>query len=249
MLIHKPNGHYCFLKGIAPYSCGVVADEGWEIVHATLAQPLPWRAGFDRIEAQLRELGRDRHALCAMELRSPAPFTMQGFLDFNRDYCDVLASWDLYVNGDNPVARTNVAPVTAPPSNVMLHSFSCTVEATAAQPSTLVVAGAGELRGGSLDNTAIIRRGHVDSRSMYEKATYVMDVMEERLAGLGGSWAAVNAVDVYTCHPVDQLLKDLVWKRVGPARHHGVRLHDTRPPVIDIEFEMDVRSVRSELVI
>ena len=248
MLIHKPDGHYRFLKGIAPYSCGVVADDGWEIVHATLTEPLPWRTGFDRVETHLRELARDRHALCAMELRSPAPFTMQGFIDFNREYCDVLASWGLYVDGDNPVARTNVAPVEDPPSEVTLHAFSYTVEATSDRPATLLVAGAAELRGG-LDEPAIVQRGQVDPRAMREKAAYVMDRMEERLAGLGGTWASVNAVDVYTCHPVDLLLNDLLWKRLGPARRHAVRLHHTRPPVIDLEFEMDVRGLRTELMI
>ena len=249
MLIHKPEGHYRFLKGIAPYSCGVVADDGWEIVRATLAEPLLWRTGFDRVETQLREMARDRHALCGMELRSPAPFTMQGFIDFNREYCEVLASWDLYVDGANPVARTNVAPVEDPPSNVTLHAFSYTVEAAADRPATLVVAGAGELREGSLDEAAIVRRGQVDPRAMLEKAAHVMDAMEERLTGLGGTWASINAVDVYTCHPVDLLLNELLWKRLGPARRHAVRLHHTRPPVIGIEFEMDVRSLRTELVI
>ena len=43
MLLHNPQGHYRFLKGIAPYSCGVIADEGFEIVHVTLATPPPWR--------------------------------------------------------------------------------------------------------------------------------------------------------------------------------------------------------------
>ena len=84
MLIAKSEGHYHFLKGIDPYSCGVIADPGWEIVHVTLEQAVPWRQGFDRVEAHLQEVGRDRQALCGMELRSPAPFTMAGFIAFNR---------------------------------------------------------------------------------------------------------------------------------------------------------------------
>lgn len=249
MLIHKPDGHYKFLKGIAPYSRGVVSDKGWQIIHITLAEPVPWQAGFDRIQKQLRELGRDRHALCGVELRSPAPFTMQGFIDFNREYCDMLASWDLYIDGDNPVARTNVVPANTPPRSVMLHAFSCTVEAEIDRPATLVTAGAGELQAGHLDGGAILRRGQVDPGAMHEKAAYVIEVMEKRLAGLGGTWPAINVVNVYTCHPADQLLKDLLWNRLGPACRHGVRLHHTRPPVIDIEFEMDIRGLTTELVI
>ena len=50
------------------------------------------------MDAHLAAEGCDRVALCAMELRSPAPFTMQGFIDFNREYCAVLKAWGLYVD-------------------------------------------------------------------------------------------------------------------------------------------------------
>ena len=113
MLIAHPKGHYRFLQGIDPYSCGVVAEPGWEIVRVVLAEPLPWREGFERVDAHLAAEGCDRVSLCAMELRSPAPFTMQGFIDFNREYCAVLQAWGLYVDELNPVARTNVAPAYA----------------------------------------------------------------------------------------------------------------------------------------
>ena len=85
MLIAHPKGHYHFLQGIDPYSCGIIADPGYEIIHVTLAEALPWRAGFERVDAHLTAEGRDRYALCGIELRSPAPFTMQGFIDFNSE--------------------------------------------------------------------------------------------------------------------------------------------------------------------
>ena len=66
MLLHNPQGHYRFLKGIAPYSCGVIADEGFEIVHVTLATPPPWREGFTRVAQHLESEGRPRTALCGM---------------------------------------------------------------------------------------------------------------------------------------------------------------------------------------
>ena len=43
-------GGYRFLPGIPAFSSGVVAQPGWEIVHATLIQPVPWREGFARID-------------------------------------------------------------------------------------------------------------------------------------------------------------------------------------------------------
>ncbi len=249
MLIAKIEGHYHFLKGIDPYSCGVIADPGWEIVHVTLEQALPWRQGFDRVEAHLQEVGRDRQALCGMELRSPAPFTMAGFIAFNRGYCQVLKAWDLYVGELNPVARTNVAPLFDPPGEPVLHAFSYTVPAATDTPRTLVIAGAGELREGILLEQGIVRSGDTSAEAMREKVGYVVDVMVERLFGLGGAWEMINAVDVYTVHSLDGLVEDILFNRIGPVRRHGFRWHFTRPPVVDIEFEMDMRGVRRDLVI
>ena len=41
MLLEHPRGNYHFLRGIDPYSCGVVANPGYEIIHATLNSPFP----------------------------------------------------------------------------------------------------------------------------------------------------------------------------------------------------------------
>jgi len=71
--------------------------------------------------------------------------------------------------------------------------------------------------------------------------------MEERLHGLGARWNLLNAVNVYTVHPLAGILEDTVLTRLGPARRLGIRWHHTRPPIADIEFEMDMRGVRQEL--
>ncbi len=250
MLLANTKGHYHFLKGIDPYSCGVVADPGYEIIHVLLDTPLPWRQGFECVDAHLAKAGCERHALCGMELRSPKPFTMQGFIDFNATYCEVLKEWDLYVGELNPVARTNVAPLRDPPETPVLHAFSHVVPAPSGTRPTLVVAGAGEVtRGGTLKEEYILRLGETSAAAMREKAAYVMDVMEKRLLGLGGTWNLLNAVDVYTVHPLDGLIEEIVLERMGPARRHGLRWYHTRPPVEDIEFEMDMRGVCRELVI
>jgi hypothetical protein len=249
MLLAHPHGNYHFLKGIDPYSCGVIADPGFEIVHVVLRDMLPWREAFDAIDQHLKENDRPRSALCGAELRSPAPFTMQGFIDFNRDYCQILKQWDLYVGELNPVARTNVAPFHAPPSTPSLHAFSYIAPNTAQKQRTLVVAGAGELREGILVEEGIIRSGDTSPGAMREKAAYVMQVMEERLLGLGGGWDLINAVDVYTVHPMDDLIEGEILDRMGPATRHGVRWLYTRPPVVDIEFEMDMRGVAREYYI
>jgi len=54
------------------------------------------------VERHLKSLGRPRQALCAMELRSPRPFTFQGFADFNGGYVDILRSWDILLDRVEP---------------------------------------------------------------------------------------------------------------------------------------------------
>ena len=249
MLIAHPKGHYHFLQGIDPYSCGVISDPGYEIVHITLAQALPWCAGFDRVEAHLIAEGHDRYALCGMELRSPAPFTMHGFIDFNRQYCTILQQWDLYVGELNPVARTNVAPAHNPPTEPALHAFSYVIPNDQLNRKTLIVAGAGELREAVLVEEGIIRPGDTSPESMREKATYVMQVMGERLTGLGGSWDLIDAVDVYTIYPLEGILQDILLPSIGSAQRHGIRWHYTRPPIVDIDFEMDLHGIVSARVL
>lgn len=125
-LIDHPTGNYRFLPGIAPYSCGVVAAPGFEIVHVTLARPVPYRVGFARIEQFLSDAKRPRASLCAIELRSPRPFTFAGFAKFNAEYAAILQEWGLFVDEKNPVARTNVAPELHPPTEPVLYGFSYT---------------------------------------------------------------------------------------------------------------------------
>src|SRR5687767_1560348 len=104
MLIANAKGNYSFLRGIAPYSGGVIADSGFEVIHARFSKPVPLADGFRRIREHLGVAGRTGHALCAMELRSPKPFTFEGFDQFNSGYVNVLREWGLLVeNGVNPI--------------------------------------------------------------------------------------------------------------------------------------------------
>src|SRR6266571_6524511 len=90
VLVDNSKGRYRFVRGIAPYSSGAVAMPGYEVVHATLDPAPPYRRGFERVDAHLRTAGRPPQALCGIELRSPRPFTFQGFIDFNREYVENL---------------------------------------------------------------------------------------------------------------------------------------------------------------
>ncbi|WP_422928747.1 2-amino-5-chloromuconate deaminase CnbZ [Singulisphaera sp. PoT] len=245
-LVDHPTGNYRFLPGIAPYSCGVTSAPGHEIAHVILHRPVPYREGFEVIAGRLEAERRPKAALCAVELRSPAPFTFDGFSEFNGEYAQILKSWGVFVDGVNPVARTNVAPEVAPPAEPMLYAFSYSRACPQPQPPTFVVAGAGELPEGILAADGIVERGDVTPEGIAAKAKFVMDLMESRLRGLGADWPEVTAIDVYTIHPINHILPEILLGRIGEAARHPLSLVHSRPPIVEIEYEMDLRGIRSE---
>lgn len=248
MLRECPNGGYRFLPGITAFSSGVVAASGWEIVHATLVAPVPWREGFARIERHLRQHGRPRTALCGIELRSPAPFTFEGFAAFNEGYRALLGDWEILVGDDNPIPRTNVAPLLAAPTEPALYGFAYTVPGATPTP-TFVVAGAGEMRDRAQGAAGIVRRGDTSPDAMREKARFVMGVMQDRLRALGADWGRVTTIDVYTAPPMDGGLVEEVLRPAGAAAIHGMRWFPSRPPIQGLEFEVDMRGVARELTL
>jgi hypothetical protein len=248
MLRDCPTRGYRFLPGIPAFSSGTVAAPGHEIVHARLSAPVPWRDGFARIDRHLREHGRPRSALCGIELRSPAQFTFDGFARFNEGYRSLLADWEILVGDDNPIPRTNVAPVAAVPAEPSLYAFAYTVPGATPAP-TFIVAGAGEMRDRARGTEGIVRHGDASPDAMREKARFVMGVMEARLRALGGDWSRVSAIDVYTAQPIDGLLLEEILRPAGPAAIHGIRWFPSRPPIQGLEFEVDLRGVAREIVL
>ena len=240
-----PQGHYRFLPGIAPYSSGVVAMPDHQVVHVTLQAPVPWRDGFALIDRHLAAERRPRAALCAIALRSPKPFTFEGFAEFNAGYRSLLEAWGLLIDGANPIARTNVAPLIGAPAEPSLYGFAYTRPGATPRP-TFVVAGSGEVV--ELAAERIIRRGETSPDAIREKAAFVMSVMQSRMRGLGADWSDVTTIDVYTPHPIEPFVSDLLGV-AGPAAIHGVRWYPSHPPIIGLEYEMDMRGVAHDLVL
>jgi hypothetical protein len=200
---------------------------------------LPLSEGFDRIKAHLTKIGRPVAALCACELRSPEPFTESGFVTFNRQYIERLEQWGLIADGVNPVARTNVCPVSEPPAEVVLSAFSYT-EPDDSGEGSFIVAGSGEAREGLPEyRDSIVRLGETSPDAIRDKARFVLDEMQRRLAALGFSWADAGSTQAYTVHDIGGLVADEFVRR-GAIRN-GLEWHYARPPVVGIEFEMDVR--------
>ena len=208
---------------------------------------MPLQEGFERIERYISEAQRPLTSFCACELRSPAPFTEQGFRAFNESYVVTLEKWKLYDGKVNPVARSNVCPEVDPPAEPSFHAFSFTVVASNAAPS-FVIAGSAEAReGGASYNERIVRRGETTLDAMRAKARHVLGEMERRLAAFGYSWADTTATQVYTVHDLYPFLADEIVRR-GAARS-GLTWHYARPPVQHLEYEMDCRSTRRETIV
>ncbi len=243
-----PAGNYRFIPAVFQYSGGVAAQDGYAIERVRFHAPVPLKEGFARIEKIIRGAGRPLTAFCACELRSPAPFTEDGFRAFNQVYVVTLREWGLFDGTVNPVARSNVCPEIAPPGEPSFHAFSYTVEAEKSARKSFVIAGSGEAReGGASYRERTVRRGEQTADAMREKARFVLGEMERRLGILGFTWGDTTAAQVYTVFDLYPFLADEIVRR-GAARA-GLTWHFCRPPVRDLDYEMDCRGVATERVV
>jgi len=241
------SGGYRFVEGVFQYSAGVAAEPGHRIVRVQFRAPVPLEEGFRRIEQIVTAAGRPLTAFCACELRSPAPFTEAGFTAFNKIYVGTLERWKIFDGKTNPIARSNVCPAIAPPPEPSFHAFSYTEAAAGAEPS-FVIAGSGEApegRGNYRDH--IVSLGDVSPAGIREKARFVLGEMERRMGALGFGWKDTTAAQLYTIHDIHPFLADEIVRR-GAARA-GLTWHYNRPPVVDLEYEMDCRGVSVERVV
>ena len=191
--------------------------------------------------------GTAPHRLLRLRVAVARPVFRDGFRRFNEGYVDTLSRWGIFDGATNPVARSNVCPEIGGPSEPSFHAFTFTVAGDAARPS-FVVAGSGECPEGLGDyRDNIVRLGDLSQEAILEKARFVLGEMERRLTALGAGWSDVTATQVYTVHDIHPFLAgEIVARGAAPA---GVTWHFDRPPVVDLEYEMDCRGVHEELVV
>ena len=243
--IDLPAAGYRYVPYAFQYSGGVEALPGHRIERVEFARPIPLAAGFTWIENYLNKLGVPLLGLCACELRSPAQFTDQGFIDFNRHYTGTLLRWGVMKTpDDNPVARSNVIPPIDKPSEPSFFAF-CYARPAAGKSGSFVIAGSGESGDGPGPYpTRTVRYGETSPDAMREKAVFVIERIEQRMTALGKSWADTTATQVYCVHDVHGHFESEIIRR-GAARH-GLMWHFARPPVEGLEYEIDCRSVPVE---
>jgi len=59
----------------------------------------------------------------------------------------------------------------------------------------------------------------------------------------------VTTTYIYTPQPIEPFLADTVLTPAGASAIHGVRWFPSRPPIVGLEYEMDLRGVSRELVV
>jgi hypothetical protein len=245
--IEAANSGYRFMPGVSQYSCGIGALPGFTIERVRFSRGVPLRRGFEKIAEIIKAAGRPLTAFGACELRSPAPFTEDGFKAFNLIYIQTLIDWGLMKDGVNPVARSNVCPKIDPPAEPSFHAFSFTTVAPNA-PTSFVVAGSGEsVEGKANYRDHTVRLGDTTPEGMLEKAKWVLNEMERRMSAFGGDWSQTTGVQLYTIHDIFPFLESELGRR-GVLRS-GLTWHFNRPPVVDLEYEMDCRKVQIERVV
>lgn len=245
-LLDNPKGGFRFRKGGNKFSSGgTVAMSGYEVVHVTFAAAPPIRRGFEMMDRYLNQQHRHPQALCGVELRSPRQFTFAEFGEINQTYMELISKRDLMVGGTNPVARVNVAPEIDPPSELAMYGFSYTAPQKASRPT--FVAASSELSGEYPQG--IVARGDVSPNGLRQKLLKELGSLDHTLPELGVDWSAVTDLVVYTVQDVHPLMRELLLPRIGAAKNFGIRWYFCRPPLQEMEIEIQVRGCARELVI
>jgi hypothetical protein len=242
-----PAGNYRFIPAVFQYSGGAAASPGYEVERVRFDKLPPLAEGFGLIAKYIQAAGRPLTAFCACELRSPAAFTDDGFRKFNEHYVKTLAAWGLFDGSVNPVARSNVCPEIDPPAEPSFYAFSFTRPSQHTTPS-FVISGSGEAREGTGSySERTVRYRDLSPDGLKEKVRFVVGAMESRMAEFGFGWKDATATQVYTVHDFHAVSAEELVRR-GAARS-GLTWHFARPPVIDLEYEMDCRRVMRETAI
>jgi hypothetical protein len=229
-VIHGPGG-FRFLATDGPFSAGVAAEPGFEIVRRIAPRHTPLADGFRLVERTLESAGRPPSALCAMELRVPKPLSRAGFEEFNRGYVAQHERWGLRVDGHMAPARTNVAPELDPPAEPSLHAFCYAVEGGPAR-NTFVISGVPEPPGTTGGLPAFWKT--------------IIQTIDANMTALGVDWGDATEAQLYATRGDHELFAAGDLPRFAELVRPGLRWFFSRPPIDDLNLEIDVRGLAGE---
>ena len=176
------------------------------------------------------------------------------FIEFNKRYVSTLQKWGIYqaqqadTKAINPVARTNVCPEFFGPQEISMLAFTYTVPCEVNAKVNFVLSGAGDARPGSEPyKDRIIAYGDHSQSGLQVKIEFVIQEMEKRLESLGFTWNDVACTQAYSVHNIGGLVERLLAGQ-GFMRN-GLSWHYARPPVMGLDFEMDLRGTVNQVYI
>jgi len=134
-----------------------------------------------------------------------------------------------------------------PPAPSML-AFTYSVPAAKSARRTFMLSGGGDVRPGTeLYKDRIVRFGDTSPEGLREKVVYVLAEMERRLKLLGFTWQDAVSTQAYTVQNIGHLVGEEMARR--GAIVGGLVWNYARPPVIGLDYEMDVRGTARELIL
>jgi hypothetical protein len=236
-MVEHPSGTYRFYPAISAYSAGFAVAAGYEITALRLLNCTSLVDGFSRIDAEISRRGLSSASLAGLQLRSPGAFSFDEFANFNAQYIKLLSDRSIILNGVNPVSRTNVIPVQKGPPEPIIKIAFIVHPSRGVGGSDFVIAGAGEVAG-DLGPENIIARGDLSLNGLNLKVECVLEIMCERLSALGFSNDSPTTINVYTKHKILDVAEKIAV-RLPSVAQNGYTSWLTKPPVVEIEFEMD----------
>jgi hypothetical protein len=240
-----PAGGYRFVPG-RQFSGGVAAEPGFALHRVRFQNPLPLAQGLAAARGILAASGRPPEALAACELRSPLPLPIADFIAFNERYLAALTAEGFTAAPPYPIGRSNLAPILAPPAEVVLFAVTFTVPAEGPGGLDFFISGKPENRAAASFEEGIVGGADVSPAGLRVKAEYVMAELRARMAELGVEEQRVTGAQAYTVHPLEPVL-EIVTGRM-PLAWGGLTLVPAHPPVTGLAFEVDLRAIAQECV-
>jgi hypothetical protein len=230
-----PGGYRSLTVPGRPFSEGVAAEPGFDLVHAVFLRPPALSEGFEAARRHVEAAGRPVTALAGFELRIPEPLSRNDFDAFNAPYVARLTALGLVAgDGELVTARTNVAPVAGNVSEPSLYAFTYTIPRRGRPGSAFRLSGATETR-----------REGPDA----DKLRSIVDKLWERATRLGVRWEEATAISLYGPTGAACDLDAGALASFGVAGLHGLTWFPSHPPVHGLQFEIDARGVGAELLL